>query len=249
MLQALGIWREEVKITKQQFKDAMLSDGILKKGNLELLSYMFFADECEATAPQITNALGYGDKAAPANAALGNLGKRIAKHLALEMPERDKKSPGWWQVIATGEHKPRGFTWRLRRELAEALIELDLLIEPSSFDYPELAPASVSIREGAVTKVQVNAYERNPVARSICIEHYGCSCVVCGFDFEQKYGDIGKGFIHVHHLRELASIGTEYQVDPLKDLRPVCPNCHAMLHRRRPAFSIEELLKQLVADA
>ena len=47
--------------------------------------------------------------------------------------------------------------------------------------------------------------------------------------------------IHVHHLRPLAAQGTEYELDPIEDLRPACPNCHAMLHARPDALSIEEL--------
>jgi 5-methylcytosine-specific restriction protein A len=64
---------------------------------------------------------------------------------------------------------------------------------------------------------------------------------VCDFNFEAKYGEIGSGFIHVHHLTPLANIGKEYEVDSIRDLRPVCPNCHAMLHKKYPPYSIEEL--------
>ncbi|PEM90667.1 HNH endonuclease [Bacillus toyonensis] len=95
--------------------------------------------------------------------------------------------------------------------------------------------------EGATKQVSVNVYERNPVARRKCIEHYGCSCVICDFNFEKTYGELGKDFIHVHHLKELHTIGEEYEVDPITDLRPVCPNCHAMLHKKKPAYTIEEL--------
>ncbi|WP_432360501.1 DUF3427 domain-containing protein [Sporosarcina sp. UB5] len=95
--------------------------------------------------------------------------------------------------------------------------------------------------EGATKQISVNIYERNPVARKKCIEHFGCSCVVCNFNFESAYGEMGKDFIHVHHLKELHTIGEKYEVDPIADLRPVCPNCHAMLHKRKPAYSIEEL--------
>jgi 5-methylcytosine-specific restriction protein A len=56
---------------------------------------------------------------------------------------------------------------------------------------------------------------------------------------------LGQGFIHVHHLKELASIAKEYEVDPIKDLRPVCPNCHAMLHQRKPALTISKLRQLL----
>tara|TARA_B110000971_G_C19826420_1_gene415825 strand:- start:535 stop:747 length:213 start_codon:yes stop_codon:yes gene_type:complete len=64
-------------------------------------------------------------------------------------------------------------------------------------------------------------------------------------NFEKKYGAIGEGFIHVHHIKQLSDIGKEYEVDPVSDLVPVCPNCHAMLHKRRPPFSVSELKKML----
>ncbi|MGD1699780.1 HNH endonuclease [Dapis sp. BLCC M229] len=97
--------------------------------------------------------------------------------------------------------------------------------------------------EGSVYKVNVNAYERNSKARKICIEYYGSSCYVCGFNFEKVFGEIGRDFIHVHHLIPLSDIDRQYEVDPIKDLRPLCPNCHAMIHKKSPPFSIEELKK------
>ena len=119
---------------------------------------------------------------------------------------------------------------------------------PPSFDSPEEVPGSVTHTEGSVRQVLVNAYERSSAARAACLVHYGCSCSVCGFDFEKTYGLIGKDFIHVHHLKEISSIAQTYHVDPVQDLRPVCPNCHAMLHRRTPAFTIDEL-KQLILSS
>lgn len=95
--------------------------------------------------------------------------------------------------------------------------------------------------EGATMTVSVNAYERNPLARQACIAHWGCACSVCEFDFGIQFGSLGSNFIHVHHVLPLAEIRQEYQVDPVADLRPVCPNCHAMLHKRHPVLSIEEL--------
>ncbi len=100
--------------------------------------------------------------------------------------------------------------------------------------------------EGAVSKVLVNKYERSSIARQKCIEYNGCKCSICGIDFEKAYGEIGKGFIHVHHIVPLNKINEEYIVDYKKDLIPVCPNCHAMLHRKidRKELSIEEVKKE-----
>lgn len=125
----------------------------------------------------------------------------------------------------------------------EVLAKHEALLPAASgfFDSPEEIPASTTHLEGKVRQVLVNTYERNPAARAKCIAHYGTACFVCSFDFGTTYGDIGEGFIHVHHLREISSIGNEYEIDPIEDLRPVCPNCHAMLHTDRPALTIDSL--------
>lgn len=100
---------------------------------------------------------------------------------------------------------------------------------------------SPSYPEGTLTRILVNRYERDRHARTACIAKYGTTCSACGIDFEAVYGPIGRGFIHVHHLKDLSLVGPDYQIDPVKDLRPVCPNCHTMLHTSRPAMSIKKL--------
>lgn len=106
---------------------------------------------------------------------------------------------------------------------------------------PENSSSAAEFTEGEVFEVVQNRYERNHEARNKCIDLNGCKCVVCGMNFEEKYGEIGRGFIHVHHLIPISSIGEEYVIDPISDLVPVCPNCHNMLHRKDPPFSPEEL--------
>ncbi|WP_088707526.1 HNH endonuclease [Noviherbaspirillum denitrificans] len=107
--------------------------------------------------------------------------------------------------------------------------------------YPDELPQAATYTEGAGQQVVVNRYERSPEARNACITHFGNTCQVCALDFSEKYGELGAGFIHVHHRVSIAAIGNEYCVDPVNDLVPVCPNCHAMLHRREPPLEIEEL--------
>lgn len=113
--------------------------------------------------------------------------------------------------------------------------------EDDGFLFPDQVSPEKTYLEGSVSKVLVNAYERNPEARKKCIEHYGVACSVCEFNFEEMYGTVAKGFVHVHHLRPLSEINERYEVNPIVDLRPVCANCHAMIHRRIPPFSIEEM--------
>jgi 5-methylcytosine-specific restriction enzyme A len=120
-----------------------------------------------------------------------------------------------------------------------------LPVEFQIFESPEEIPASVGHTEGKVRLILVNIYERNREARTKCIAHYGPICCVCKFDFSKTYGKIGEGFIHVHHLKEVSSIGKEYKINPVEDLRPVCPNCHAMIHTSRPSLTIEALRKCL----
>jgi hypothetical protein len=110
---------------------------------------------------------------------------------------------------------------------------------------PEEVPSGSVYSEGSVQRILVNRYERDPNARKACIQHYGTKCCLCGFDFVAVYGELMAGFIHVHHLASLATVGDDYQVDPIRDLRPVCPNCHAVLHRREPPYSLEDIIALL----
>lgn len=100
--------------------------------------------------------------------------------------------------------------------------------------------------EGARRTIMVNAYERNTSARLACIEHHGAVCTVCDFDFASVYGEDFAGFIHVHHIVQLSSITRRYKVNPIKDLVPICANCHAVVHyggKTRPIESVRRLLK------
>ena len=107
--------------------------------------------------------------------------------------------------------------------------------------HPDDISSDQTLMEGFRKQVTVNAYGRSPIARQICLAEYGYQCQVCEFGFEKIYGDLGRCFIHVHHVVDVSTRSEAYEVDQIQDLRPVCPNCHAMLHRKRPAYSREEL--------
>lgn len=112
----------------------------------------------------------------------------------------------------------------------------------------EPGDASSTFMEGAVSSVLVNVYERNPEARKACIAHFGTSCQACELNFGELYGPLGEGYIHVHHLKPIHLCGGAYKVDPIKDLIPVCANCHAMIHRKSGPLTVEELRELLKAN-
>jgi 5-methylcytosine-specific restriction enzyme A len=99
--------------------------------------------------------------------------------------------------------------------------------------------------EGSVQRAALNAFERNATARAACIAFYGCRCAVCGFDFEAQYGQAAHGLIHVHHLTPISQLRRRYVVNAIRDLRPVCPNCHAVLHRTEPPYTIDQVASML----
>jgi hypothetical protein len=102
--------------------------------------------------------------------------------------------------------------------------------------------------EGSVKQVRVNRFERDEHARTACIRHHGTTCKVCGVDLTSVYGPVAAGFIHVHHLLQLSDIRSDYTVNPVEDLVPVCPNCHAIIHRHNPPYSIREV-KRFVSSS
>ena len=116
-----------------------------------------------------------------------------------------------------------------------------LCIKPTVTKLPENYSQDAEILyEGTSKEVIRKFYERNPGAREKCLSHWGFDCCICGFNFE-VYGSLGKDYIHVHHIVPISSSDNEHPIDPVKDLCPVCPNCHVMLHRKSPPYTIEEL--------
>jgi len=128
-----------------------------------------------------------------------------------------------------------------RKRIGTLPLNAKKTIVPPESNYPEVLPESETYAEGAIRNVLVNAFERDPNARKACLAKHGYKCSICNTSFEEVYGEIGSGFIHVHHKKPLAITRSEYKVDPKTDLIPVCPNCHAMLHTSNPPLAVEAL--------
>jgi 5-methylcytosine-specific restriction protein A len=98
--------------------------------------------------------------------------------------------------------------------------------------FPDTVKEDETEYEGAKKSVIVNKYERSSKARENAVNFHGLNCKICDLNFKEMYGEIGEGFIHIHHLIPIHEIGKNYKIDYKNDLIPVCPNCHSMLHRK-----------------
>lgn len=99
--------------------------------------------------------------------------------------------------------------------------------------------------EGAPVLRLSRQYERKKANRIRCLNHHGYSCVVCGFNFEERYGSLGAGFVEVHHIFPVASMPEGYRPDPRTEMVPLCANCHRMVHKSFPPLDPDELRRRL----
>lgn len=126
-----------------------------------------------------------------------------------------------------------GNLWIAKTRIEDQPSELDDIDQNASFP------------EGAKKRVTSNSYERSAKARALCLAVHGYDCSVCDMKLEDLYGKIARQFIHVHHLIPVSEMTEGYRVDPVKDLAPVCPNCHAVIHLKRPMLSLDEARQSL----
>lgn len=134
-------------------------------------------------------------------------------------------------------------------EIAAICLALVLTLMPLEEDDAIATPLYESgLPEGACARVTVNRYERSPVNRAACIAAHGSACNVCGFDFSAVYGPLGHGYIEVHHRVPVSQMGASYIVDPIRDLVPLCSNCHAAVHRLDPPMEPEKLAAIISAN-
>lgn len=217
----------------------------LTPNQLAMLQIQYAAPSRTMTTPQLARAVGWS-RFNPVNLHYGKMGQKLRDAIPAKPKGLDFFPAGWF-VISEGRNGPEGFQWILRDEVARALEILEIVSWKTQLRFPGELDRNEVFVEGMAYSVRINAYERNPIARKACIQHYGAICQICQFDFMDTYGDAMDGYIHVHHLNPLSEIGKTYKVDPIKDLIPVCPNCHAVIHSNwnRPTYSIEEVKTML----
>ena len=169
------------------------------------------------------------------NGEFGKLSHRVYERLQWHPEGWQPQEFQWASVLVDFEPSREGWIWAARNEFIDALTGIFMdEIETGSTDLEIFS-------EGRTAERQITIFERSKSAREACLKEFGARCFICQFDFGKTYGSDFAGSIHVHHLIPISYRQTTYKLDPKRDLRPVCPNCHYVLHVRNPPYTIEEI--------
>lgn len=178
------------------------------------------------------------DSIKPASVDLQDLERQL--HVSKAHDKNIVQTRAWVPIKKTLDNEAAlSEIWNSLREGVSTIIDKPADMKFEDTLSAEELPSGHTYSEGALSRITVNAYERKSVARAACLEHHGYACAACGVILSEIYGEVAKDFIHVHHLVPLSEVEEGYEVDPIKDLRPVCPDCHAIIHRTDPPMTIE----------
>lgn len=185
-----------------------------------------------------------------ANSLLGRAGRKVFDASPADSEIRgwhpEDWDGGWYHLLAPGWRSDidKRFYWELRPPVRKAFISLGWYA-PLQTIRTETDVTFDARYEGAEVMRLISVRERDPILRTACIKIHGYRCHICDIDLGEIYGELGRDFIHVHHLQPLARRDVPCVTDPAKDLIPVCPNCHSIIHRGGGVRSPEEVRRQL----
>jgi predicted HNH restriction endonuclease len=216
-------------ITVDDLKSALVAVELTEREKGALIA-LWQLPSYAGTAEEVAAQAGFSDSIEASN-CIGVIGNKLAKFFDRVKPGEEE--PGYL-FIAEGVLENAVLVWYLLEDVCQA-------IEQLGWVEPVLAPEAKQYQESEVSLVSLTRYERSPAAREAALKAHGYVCSVCGFDFEKVYGDRGRQFIEVHHLQPLHAGAYPRHADPTHDLRPVCSNCHRVIHRREPMLSIDQM--------
>jgi len=233
-------YNDPIELSADDWADLLSDSNVTKEFDFYVLKLVYESTNHEMRGSEIALKLNLPHHGS-VNLQISRFSKRVVEKTGIQPSLRSDGKPRWWHVPFLGYEKGGRFPWIMRPELVMAFERVYDPVDTDLVYAEEISPErAITLSEGTLSQVFVNRYERSRRARSICIAHHGNHCVVCGFDFEAVYGPIGKNKIHVHHLVPLSGKQQGYEVDPVRDLRPVCPNCHLIIHSKKEPFTIKE---------
>ena len=191
------IFSKSSELNSLEWTEILQNEKLTNELDLAIFQALYSFQGHKAYASQI--ALILETTHPPLNLEIGRYAKRIAEHYDIDFTARSAEKFKFWDLFFNGWDEGTKFVWQLRPELVDALIATGLTGDEI---YPDELPTenTEELFEGIKWTVTVNSYERNSKARQLRVKHWKAICAVCTFDFEKTYGEIGKGFIHVHHL-------------------------------------------------
>jgi 5-methylcytosine-specific restriction protein A len=145
---------------------------------------------------------------------------------------KSRQEDGWQLTV---DYRPTDPELPVPERFSELLLSILLLLLPYDVEAEE---------EGAGEQALLTRHERSRINRALCLAYHGYDCTVCRLNLYERYGEAARQFIHVHHLNPVATAGI-LKPDPIRDMVPLCPNCHAVAHRQNPPFTIQELQEML----
>jgi 5-methylcytosine-specific restriction protein A len=220
---------DEKPLTVDDLRGALVAVELTDREKRALIALWQLPDSA-GTSKEVAEQAGF-THFIEANGCIGTVGNKLAKFFSRLRPGEEE--PGY-TFIADGERQDGKFVWHLLKDICEA-------IEQLGWVEPLLASQFKEYEEGEISLVSLTRYERSPAAREAALKAHGYVCSACGFDFGTFYGERGRQFIEVHHLEPLNLAAYPRHTDPERDLRPVCSNCHRIIHRGEPMLSIEQI--------
>lgn len=245
-----GIYSANIDITILEWKDMLNDRKIFTEESLKMMEYWYSQTDYTATSREVMTQFNIRSKASPFNGIVVGLGKRIIKHLNRFEIIGTEGEKSYFIILFEGWHEDydrnKNFVWKIRNELIQAIEDLDFfpnLTDSSNNDFKNEGVIEKH-SDGSVKVSYTTTYERNKKNRRMAIELHGAKCSICGFDFEKVYGERGRGFIEVHHIKPLYESKQEIIINPAEDLICVCSNCHRMFHRKKDRVPTPYELKQ-----
>jgi len=131
---------------------------------------------------------------------------------------------------------------RSQQYTVEELTPDELKKLESAVDYEQKETQKKETLEGETYKTEAIFRSRNRTLIEAKKANSDYRCEVCGFSFEEAYGEIGFKYIVAHHLKPIAAGPSKTTLD---DIALVCANCHAMIHKEYPQITIKDLRKRV----
>nr|MBQ4319404.1 HNH endonuclease [Clostridia bacterium] len=247
-----GVYSTNIDITVAEWKQMLSDPSIFDESSLTMIRYWYEQLDYQATSREILLQYNIDRKSTPFNGIVIGLGKRIINYLNRFEVIGTDGNKSYFILPFEGWHEDynpnKNFVWKLRAELVQAIEELNIFHESTDNSVDNLETLNIfeSLNEGKKTVSYVTKYERSSKNRRNAIKIHGNVCEICGFDFEQTYGELGKGFIQVHHIIPLHDTNSEVKIDPEKDLICICANCHVMFHRKKDHVPTPKELKNII---